>query len=111
MLYRMMIAFAFVALLGFIGSARAADTKSVTLKGTLECAKCVLHEGKACQTVLMVKDGDKTTEYYLVSNQLAKDSHGAVCKTAKENVSVTGTVEEKDGKHWLTADKIEGLGD
>lgn len=109
MLLRLAIAFAFVAMLGFVGVSYAEDAKTVTLKGTLQCAKCVLHEGAACQNVLMVKEGEATTSYYLTDNAMSKGCHGAVCKTPRENVSVTGTVEDKDGKHWITPTKIEGL--
>lgn len=109
MWYRYAIVLAFTALLGFVSVARAEDAKTVTLKGTMECAKCVLHEGAECQSVLLVKEGDQTTKYYLTDNTLSKDSHAAVCKTAKEDVTITGTLEDKDGKHYLTATKIEGL--
>lgn len=89
---------------------RADDAKEVTLKGTLTCAKCSLHEGTQCQNVLQVKEGDKTTSYYLMDNTLSKDSHSAVCHAGKEGVSVTGVISEKDGKKWIKAIKIEGLG-
>lgn len=88
---------------------RADDAKEVTLKGTLTCAKCSLHEGTQCQNVLQVKEGDTTTNYYLLDNKLSKDSHSAVCRGSKEGVSVTGVVSEKDGKKWITASKIEGV--
>jgi hypothetical protein len=87
------------------GLARAADP--VTLKGTLECTKCTLHETAACSNVLAVKDGATEVKYYLVDNDLSKTDHKDVCMAPKENVSVTGTVEDKDGKKWLTAAKIE----
>ena len=54
-----------LALAGLIGVARADDAaKEVTLKGTMQCAKCSLHEEGAtkCQDVLTVKDGDKENE-------------------------------------------------
>jgi hypothetical protein len=89
------------------GLAGAADTPPVTLKGTLECSKCTLHETAECGNVLAVKDGTTEVKYYLVDNDLSKSGHGSVCMEPKENVSVTGTVEEKDGKKWLTATKIE----
>ena len=89
------------------GLATAADTKPVTLKGTLECSKCMLHETTECGNVLAVKDGTTEVKYYLVDNALSKTDHTKVCMGPKENVSVTGTVEDKDGKKWLTATKIE----
>jgi len=86
---------------------RADDAKEVTFKGTLTCAKCDLKETAACQNVLKVKDGDKEVKYYLVDNKLSKDNHGKVCRAPMDGVSVTGTVEVKDGKNILTATKIE----
>ena len=81
--------------------------KTVTLKGTLECSKCALHETAECGNVLMVKEGTKNVEYYLVDNELSKSDHQYVCTSPQEGVTVTGTVAFKDGKEWLTATKIE----
>ena len=110
---RILIAFLVAAVMAWCSASfvRAEDGKEVTLKGTLTCAKCTLHEGTTCQSVLQVKDGDKTTNYYLMDNTISKDSHAAICRTSKEGVSVTGVVSEKDGKNWITASKIEGLSD
>lgn len=80
---------------------------AVTLKGTMVCAKCELHEGDMCQDVLKVKDGDKVVLYYLTEGKTAKDFHKNVCHGPKENVSVTGVVGEKDGKKTIEARKIE----
>ena len=100
---------AIVVFAAYSGLVRADDaaTKEVTLKGTLECAKCTLHKADKCQNVLSVKEGETETLYYLTDNDLSKGDHSKVCHGPKENVSVTGTVEEKDGKKWLTASKIE----
>jgi hypothetical protein len=89
--------------------AAAADlaVKSVTLQGTLECSKCTLHETPECGNVLMTKEGTEQVEYYLVDNALSKADHTYVCTTPKAGVTVTGTVENKGGKKWLTAAKIE----
>ncbi|MFI5379939.1 MAG: hypothetical protein ACHRHE_11625 [Tepidisphaerales bacterium] len=100
------LALSLLVILGFAGIVRAEET---TLKGTLTCAKCGLKEASVCQNVLVVKDGDKTVNYYLAANDVSKGAHGSVCHGPKENISVTGTVEEKDGKKVLTASKIEGL--
>ncbi len=94
-------------LLGGAGLARAADTKEMTLKGTLECSKCELHDTADCGTVLSVKEGNKDVIYYLVDNDLAKTDHKKICTKPTKDVSVTGTVEDKSGKMWLTASKIE----
>ena len=99
---------AIVVLAAYTGLVRADDaTKEVTLKGTMQCAKCTRHETKECQNVLSVKEGDTETLYYFVANDLSKENHGKVCHGPKDGVSVTGTVEEKDGKKWITVSKIE----
>jgi hypothetical protein len=54
----------------------------------------------------VTKDG-KTVNYYLVQNDASKAAHGAICGGDPEKVTVTGTVEEKDGKQLVTPTKIE----
>jgi hypothetical protein len=91
---------------------RAADDEKVTVKGDGMCAKCALKETKDCQNVVIEnKDGKKTT-YYMVKNAVAKKAHqrDGFCMATKDDpikVKVTGTVEEKDGKKMMTAEKIE----
>ncbi len=104
--YLNMLASALI-LLGWGGLARAEDVKAMTLKGTLECGKCALHETDACSNVLDVKSGTTDTKYYLVDNDLTRSDHAKICTAPKDNVSVTGTISEKDGKKWLTATAIE----
>jgi hypothetical protein len=88
-------------------SVKAAD-KEVTLKGTLVCGKCTLKETDACTNVLQVKDGDKTVEYFIKDKGKDADYHKGVCpKDSKKDATVTGTVEEKDGKKYITASKVE----
>jgi hypothetical protein len=81
--------------------------KAVTLEGTVVCAKCAIHEeGRTeCQNVLMVGKEGAQTSYYLVKND-AYNKFGEVCEASKK-VRVTGTVEAKDGKQWLTASDIK----
>jgi hypothetical protein len=77
-------------------------------KGTLVCAQCELRKADAheCQDVLLVEDGKgATTEYYITKNEVAEKS-GEAC-TLRIPATVTGTVEKKDGKTWLTPSKIE----
>lgn len=77
-------------------------------KGTLLCAQCALHKPDAheCQDVLLVDNGKgEKTEYYITKNDVAQKS-GEAC-TLEIPAVVTGTVEKKDGKLWLTPSKIE----
>ena len=83
----------------------AAD-KEKTIKGEGLCAKCELKETKSCQNAIKVKDGDKTTVYYLEANDVSKAFHKNVCSSTAK-VKAVGTVKEVDGKHVLTVSKIE----
>jgi Family of unknown function (DUF6370) len=100
---------ALAVVVGFLALATAADETTVT--GSVMCAKCTLKKADAtkCQDVLVVKDGDKTVEYYVEKNEVAK-KFGHVCRGEKEAV-VTGTVIEKDGKSWITPSKMEPKAD
>ena len=97
-----------LALVWSLASLAHAD-EAKAFKGTLACGKCVLKDEscKVCTNVLQVKDGEQTITYYLADNDVSKAAHAKVCKEAVANVTVTGLVEEKDGKKWLTATKIE----
>ena len=95
-------------LAGFTSSVSAADAaKETTITGSMVCGKCTLHETTSCQNVVQVTTNGKTVNYYLVQNDASKAAHGAVCGGDSEKVTVTGTVEEKDGKEVLTPTKIE----
>jgi RecG-like helicase len=82
-----------------------AEGKEVTLKGEAKCAKCSLHEGDKCQTVIQTKEDGKTVTYYVAQNDVAKAFHKEVCQDSKK-VTATGKVEEADGKKKLTLAKI-----
>jgi hypothetical protein len=88
-----------------VAGAYAADETTVT--GKVLCAKCTLKKADAtkCQDVLIVKDGDKATEYYVVKNAVS-EKFGHVCGGEKPAV-VTGAVSEKDGKKWIAPSKME----
>jgi hypothetical protein len=95
-----------VFVLTFVVGARADDAKEEkTLKGTITCGKCDLKEADTCHTVVKVKDGDKEVVYWF-SGKNAKKNHKDICQGAKQG-SVTGTVSEKDGKHYVEVSKIE----
>ncbi len=81
--------------------------KAITITGNMVCGKCTLHETATCQNVVQVTQDGKTVNYYLIQNDVSKDAHGAVCHGDTEKVTVTGTVEEKDGKEVVTPAKIE----
>jgi len=103
---RLLMALAAVASLATFTYA-GEETKDITVTGKLLCAKCSLHkeDAKECQNVISVTADGKTTEYYLAKNKVSED-FGHVCKGEK-NVVATGKVEEKDGKTWLDATKLE----
>jgi hypothetical protein len=96
---------ALALVIGLVAVANAGD--ETTLTGSIQCAKCSLKkaDAKDCQDVLVVKAGDKTSEYYVEKNDVAK-AFGHVCKDEKPAV-VTGKVTEKDGKMWIAASKME----
>ena len=95
----------FACALLFAGLARAADdVKTVT--GQAMCAKCELKLQSTCQTVIQVKEGDKTVLYYLAGNPTAKAFHSKVCEEPAP-VTATGTVSVVDGKTVLTVSSIE----
>ena len=85
----------------------AADAKETTITGSMVCGKCTLHETTSCQNIVQVTKDGKTVNYYLIQNDVSKAAHGAICGGDSEKVTVTGTVEEKDGKEVLTPSKIE----
>ncbi len=83
-----------------------AKTKAVTLTGEAKCAKCMLHEGTACQTVIQVTKGKKTRNYYVADNEVSKNFHQDVCHAALK-VKATGMVKKVGNKRELTLTKIE----
>jgi hypothetical protein len=86
----------------------AADaSKEITITGNMVCGKCTLHETKECQNVVQVMKDGVTVNYFLKHNATSKAAHEAVCHSDGEKVTVTGTLEKKDGKEVLTPSKIE----
>ena len=82
--------------------------KDVKVTGTLVCGKCNLKETAKCSNVLQVKEKDKVVNYYLDDKGNGETYHEGVCGGDKvENVTVTGTVTEKDGKKTVKPTKVE----
>lgn len=94
----------------FSGVAYAAAEEK-TVKGDAVCAKCALKEAPKCQNVVMVKEGDKTVNYYLTGAVSQKAHQGlGICTASKDapiKVEVTGTVTEADGKKSIEVTKID----
>ena len=84
----------------------ADDSSEVSLTGWMVCGKCTLHITKQCQNVLQVPENGTTNNYFLVMNSVSTDFHTNICTTDGEKATVTGTVEEKDGKSVLTPTSI-----
>ncbi len=100
---------ALLASLAFAGTTMtvlADDSKETTITGSMVCGKCSLHITDKCQNVVQVTQDGKTVNYFLKQNDVSKAEHEAVCHGDSENVTVTGTVAETDGKEILTPTKI-----
>ncbi|MFZ9747714.1 MAG: DUF6370 family protein [Opitutaceae bacterium] len=89
----------------FLAATAFASAKEVTLTGAGQCAKCSLKQTDSCQNAVVVKEAGKDTTYLMAKNDVAQKFHGSVCKGVKQ-VTVTGTVSEKDGKKVITASKV-----
>ncbi|HEY1792156.1 MAG TPA: DUF6370 family protein [Opitutaceae bacterium] len=87
------------------GSALAADGSKV-ITGEAMCAKCELGLQDKCQTVIQVKEGDKTVNYYLAANDTSKAFHKKICE-GPAKVTANGTVSTVGGKQVLTVSSIE----
>src|SRR6188768_476230 len=100
-----------VTLAGSTFTANAEDKKEKVeakkFEGTLTCTKCALGETKACGHALIVKEGDKKVNYYLVDKGGKEPYHKHCCTADKEGVKVTGKVGEKDGKKIIEEPKVE----
>lgn len=90
----------------FTGALFAAEPKEVTISGEAKCAKCAMDETDKCQTAVEVMENGQKVVYYLADNKVSKDFHKNICESSAK-VTASGTVEMKDGKHVMTASKIE----
>ena len=100
---------AILAVLAMGGAMAKEQAGTVTLEGKIACAKCRLGlEGyDDCQSVLVVESekSDTPDYFYVVENDVAKE-FGHACGGDKDAV-VTGTVQDKDGKQWITPSKMQ----
>jgi hypothetical protein len=78
----------------------------MTIQGTALCGQTEWPRAGWCPSVIQVKDGDKTLNYYLVQNDVSKNFHENVCKKEGKKVTATGSVQELAGKLEFTPIKI-----
>jgi hypothetical protein len=98
----------FVATIAFSIAVFAQEKgKQVTLKGDLLCAKCSLGQTAECTTAIQVKEGDKTVTYLLDDKGAGESHHEPICGGGKKEGTVTGTLEQKDGKNYIKPTKVE----
>ena len=100
-----LLKFAIVAALTLGATSLRAEDKAVTLTGEGKCAKCALKIADKCQNVIEVKNGDKTTIYYLTGD-VSKAFHSDNLCSGSKQITVTGTPSEKDGKMMVAVTKI-----
>lgn len=86
------------AALSFTLSAKAEEK---TFEGEMSCAKCNLSIADTCEDTLKVGE----TLYLLEEGGKRKTSEHVCSGTAK--AKVTGKMEERDGKKFIVASKIE----
>ena len=87
----------------------AADEAKV-IKGKLVCGKCTLAETDKCSHVVKAKEKGKEVKYYLVDKGAKEKYHKGVCPPNSEKdveVTVKGKIEEKEGKKYVTPEKVE----
>jgi hypothetical protein len=96
-------ALAILALVAVVGLAQAQD-KEVTLKGKITCARCELKKAKACETVIVVKEGNKEVVYHF-DKASHKKYHGEICQEGKEG-EVTGTLTKEGDRQVIKVSKV-----
>lgn len=89
----------FVSAFAFTLSSVRAEEK--TYEGEMSCAKCNLNTAEKCEDTLKVGD----TLYLIEEGGKRKTSEHVCSGSAK--AKVTGKIEERDGKKFLVASKIE----
>lgn len=106
----MLVALAFFASATYSDdkSAQKPASKEIQLTGTLLCAKCKLKmDGvKKCVNALQVEENGKTVTYLLDDKGNSEDYHECG-GSEKKDVTVAGTLTEKDGKKTVKPSKVE----
>lgn len=97
-----------VAVALLVNLAGAAETKEVTLKGELACAKCELKVAgvKKCTNALVAKEAGKEVVFFLIDEKKLVD-HEDLCGGGRKAATVTGVVSEKEGQKYITVAKVE----
>lgn len=85
----------------FAFSLTTAVAEEKTFEGEMSCAKCNLKQAESCEDTLKVGD----TLYLLEEDGKRRTSEHVCTGTAK--AKVTGKVEDRDGKKFIVASKIE----
>lgn len=89
----------FAGALAFTVSSAMAEEK--TYEGVMSCAKCNLNLADKCEDTLKVGD-----VLYLLEEGGKRKTSEHVC-TDSAKAKVTGKIEERDGKKFIVASKIE----
>ena len=80
-----------------VAQEKKAETKQVTLKGDLCCAKCELKITEKCANAIEVDRKGKKVVFILEDEGGKATYHGKICQERLKG-SVTGVVTKKDGK-------------
>ena len=94
-----------IAALSLTLSAYAGEGKEVTLTGKGVCAHCALDLTDSCKNALQVKNDEGKLINYILTGKAQKGEYFA--KKPVSNVTVTGTVEKKDGQLVLKATSLK----
>ena len=80
------------------------EKKEVTLKGKICCNKCELGKLTECETLIVVKDKDKTVQYFFDADS-HKKFHDDICTGAKTG-TVVGIVKDVEKKKVISVKKV-----
>jgi hypothetical protein len=86
--------------IGFGALSLVALAEEKKLEGKLQCTKCSLNETDKCGNAIVVKENGKEVTYYLKDKGAKEKYHKLICTDVKD-ATVTGEIEEKDGKKYV----------